>query len=325
MKINRREFNRILGLAGSQLLVPGMALAKVKGQKSESLKGPQQSGKPTLKSKPTLLMKPIPSTGELIPAIGMGTWISFNVGKNKKLRADRTQVLQTFFEMGGGMVDSSPMYGAAQEVMGHALNNLNYPKGLFSADKIWTGSTSEGPEQFSDMKKLWGLKKFDLLQIHNLLNWQDHLKFLQKLKAEGNIKYLGITTSHGRRHSELEDIMKQHKLDFVQLTYNITHRDVENRLLKVAQDRGIAIIANRPYDGGNLMRSYKSKPLPGVAKDAGIQSWADLFLNWIVSHPAVTVAIPATSKTLHMKENMGVLRSQLLDQKLRKELAKVII
>ena len=253
----------------------------------------------------------------------MGTWITFNVGQSTALRQQRTKVLREFFAAGGAFIDSSPMYGSAQAVLGHCLKELKYPKQLFSADKVWTSSTAEGPEQFSAMKELWGLKRFELLQVHNLVNWKAHLNLLNKLKSEGQIAHVGITTSHGRDHQELETIMKKEKIDFVQLTYNVTHRQAETRLLKVALERGIAVIVNRPYDGGDLMAKYKQKPIPPVAKEAGIYSWAELFLKWVISHPSITVAIPATSKVKHMRENMKACRGALFDQKLRKSIGNL--
>jgi len=275
-----------------------------------------------LSNEKKLITKKIYSSGEMIPAIGMGTWITFNVGSSTKLRDARTEVLKAFFELGGGMVDSSPMYGSAQGVVGHGLKKLSYPKGLFSADKIWTSSTSEGKSQFNEMKELWGINKFDLVQIHNLVNWKEHLKTLKGLKESGQIKYIGITTSHGRRHSDLERIMKTEKLDFVQLTYNITHREVEDRLLPLAKDKGIAIIANRPMDGGYLFDQVKGKKLPTWANEFDCQNWAQYFLKFIISHPSVTCAIPATSQVQHMKENMGACYGKLPDEKTRQKMIK---
>ncbi len=316
-KINRRTLIKKLGLYSGLLCLPQSILAREKNSGAQQ-KAKQKSATPQKK----LLSKTIPSSGSKISAIGMGTWITFNVGSNTELRDQRTQVLKKFFELGGELIDSSPMYGSAQSVLGYSLDKLAYPKKLFVADKIWTQSTDEGPKQYQEIKNLWGVKKADLMQIHNLLNWQDHLKYLQRLKSEGEIKYLGITTSHGRRHEELEAIMKSHSLDFVQLTYNITHREAESRLLKVAKDRGIAVIANRPYDGGNLMSNFKSKKLPAIATEAGIKSWAELFLKWIISHPTVTLAIPATSKVQHMVENMKALEGDFFSPELRKALSK---
>ena len=260
------------------------------------------------------ISKKIPSSDELIPVIGMGTWITFNVGRSEKLRTARAQVLKTFFELGGGMVDSSPMYGSAQEVVGEALQTLNYPSTLFSADKIWTRSTDKGVAQFDDMLRLWGLDSLDLVQVHNLVNWEAHLAFLNSLKEQGKIKYVGITTSHGLRHEAFEDILKSEQLDFIQLTYNITHRSVEQRLLPLAQEKGVAVIANRPLDGGHLFSQFKNKPLPNWASEYDIANWAQFFLKFVVSHPAVTCAIPATSKVAHMQENMGACYGRLPDE-----------
>lgn len=247
--------------------------------------------------------KIIPSSKEAIPVIGMGTWISFNVGDNKKLRDQRTQVLKKFFEYGGGMIDSSPMYGSSEEVLGYALKKLGYPKGLFSATKIWTPSTETGKEQFQDSLRLWGLKTLDLEQVHNLVNYEEHLETLKKLKSEKRIRYIGITTSHGRRHSEIKKLLKNEDLDFVQLTYNMQNTDAEP-LIELAQANNIAVIANRPYAGGGLIKSIQNKPLPKWSNEIGCKTWADFLLKYIVSHPGVTCAIPATTKVGHMQENM---------------------
>ncbi len=270
------------------------------------------------------ISKPIPTTGELIPVIGMGTWITFNVGGSQKLQASRTAVLKRFFELGGGMIDSSPMYGSAQDVVGQGLRSLDFPSGLFSADKVWTGSTAEGKSQFNDMQALWGLDKLDLLQIHNLVNWEAHLQTLRELKAQGQIKYLGITTSHGLRHEQCEKILETEPVDFIQLTYNITHREVEQRLLPLAREKGVAVIANRPMDGGNLFDRVQGKEIPAWAAELDCQNWAQFFLKYVVSHPAVTCAIPATSQVEHMQENMGACYGALPGKNDRKKMSDYV-
>lgn len=270
------------------------------------------------KSQTSALMKSIPSTGETIPVIGMGTWISFNVGNNLKARNHCSKILYTFFKMGGTLVDSSPMYGSSEEVLGYALRQLGIEKDtLFSATKVWTPSEEKGKQQIQNSFDLWGIKQFDLFQIHNLLSWEKHLKTLQEMKRLGLIRYIGITTSHGRRHQELEQIIKSQSIDFVQLTYNLLDREVENRLLPAAQDNGIAVIANRPFQGGELFPQFEHKPLPEWSKEFDCHNWAQFFLKFIVSHPAVTCAIPATTKIDHMVENMGALYGRLPDAKLR--------
>lgn len=257
-----------------------------------------------------LLKKKIPSSGEEIPVIGMGTWITFNVGNNTTARNARTEVLKTFFELGGGMVDSSPMYGSAEAVMGYALKRLGLAKPpLFSATKVWTSGS--GQEQIDDSFNLWGVPQFDLFQVHNLLNWEEHLPYLLELKQRGVIRYVGITTSHGRRHAELEQLIREQPLDFVQLTYNIFDREVEERLLPAALDNGVAVIVNRPFQGGRLFDLVAGKPLPPLAQEIGCENWAQYFLKFVVSHPAVTCAIPATSQVAHMQENMDTMRGEL--------------
>ena len=179
---------------------------------------------------PHIRMKAIPASGEQIPVIGMGSWITFDVRKDQALRDHRVGVLRTFFDMGGGMIDSSPMYGSSEEVIGYCLGRLGPQQGLFSATKVWTWRQSSGVDQMAESRRLWGVDRFDLMQIHNLLGWEGHLETLLQDKAEGRIRYLGITTSHGRRHDELEEIMAKHPIDFVQLTYNILDRRAERRL-----------------------------------------------------------------------------------------------
>ncbi len=272
----------------------------------------------------TLLLKQIPSSGDIIPAIGMGTWISFNVGGSKRLRDARTEVLKTFFEMGGKMVDSSPMYGSAEEVMGYCLKKLGYPKSLFSATKIWTSSKSNGKEQILDSENLWGVKPFDLFQIHNLLSWEEHLETLLEKKRKGEVKYIGITTSHGSRHEELEKIMRIQEIDFVQFTYNVLDREVESRLLPLAKEKGIAVIINRPFQGGDLFDYFEKYPLPKWKNEYDIKTWAQFFLKFVISHPAVTCAIPATSKIEHMKENMTSMYGKIPDERGRAKMIQYI-
>jgi len=271
-----------------------------------------------------VLRKKIPTTGESIACLGMGTWITFNVGTFAAARENCRKVTQAFFQLGGQMIDSSPMYGSADAVIGHCLQATGTTDQVFCAPKIWTSSTEEGREQHERSLNLWGVQQFDLQQIHNLRNVQGHLKTLQSFKAEGRIRYLGITTSHGRRHREVADILKTQPLDFVQLTYNITHPQAEY-LIDLAHERGIAVIANRPLDGGRLMDRFKVRPLPRFARDAGVRSWSEYFLKWIVSKPGVTVAIPATSKVEHMRENGLAMTGEFFDAQLRNRLQQYIL
>lgn len=271
-----------------------------------------------------MLRKKIPKSGELIPVIGMGTWITFNVGKIQTLRDQRTQVLKAFLDAGGTVIDSSPMYGSSEEVLGYAISRLGAQEKVFAATKIWTWDAAEGKEQFQDSKSLWGLSSFELQQIHNLVNWQDHLSFLQSMKEEGKIRYLGITTSHGRRHADFVRLMEQYDLDFVQFTYNLANREAENSLLPLAKEKGIAVIINRPFGGGGLIRRLQQNFLPAWHQALDCKNWPELALKFIVSHPAVTVAIPATSQLVHMKENMGAVRGRLLEESERQRLLEYV-
>ena len=266
------------------------------------------------------ITRAIPATGERLPVIGMGTWITFNVGSSGRLRDARSAVLRTFFEAGGGMIDSSPMYGSSEAVIGHGLKRTGRPASLFSATKVWTWGRADGVEQMEESRRLWGLERFDLLQVHNLLSWESHLETLRAMKAEGRLRYIGITTSHGRRHGDFEAIMRREDIDFVQFTYNLVDREAERHLLPLAAERGLAVIVNRPFRRGALFDRFAHLPLPGWAAEIDCANWAQVFLKFAVSHPAVTCAIPATSRVDHMTENMGALHGRLPDAALRRRM-----
>ena len=266
------------------------------------------------------ITRPIPSSGERLPVVGLGTWITFNVGDDPELREECAAVMRAFFREGGRVIDSSPMYGSSQSVIGYGLERLGRPAGLFAADKVWISSGSRGPEQIEESRARWGVRRFDLLQVHNLLDWEEHLPTLLAMKAEGRLRYVGITTSEGRRHGELEKIMASRPIDFVQLTYNVLDREVEGRLLPLALDRGIAVIVNRPFRQGALIRQVERHPLPAFASEIGASNWAQLLLKFIVAHPAVTCAIPATGKVAHVVENMGAATGALPDAAMRRRM-----
>jgi diketogulonate reductase-like aldo/keto reductase len=271
-----------------------------------------------------LLQKPY-SGDKKLPVIGLGTWRTFNVGTDPKLLDARTEVVRTFFELGGGLIDSSPMYGSASDVMGYALQKLGIPDSLFSAEKVWSPAGGSAREQVADLQSRWNIEQFDLVQIHNLTDWREHLAALQEMKAEGKIRHIGITTSHGRRHQEFEQIMNSEDIDFVQLTYNIAQHEAENRLLPLAEEKGIAVIANRPFDGGSLIKGVKRRdePLPEWAEaECGCTTWAAFLLKFIVSHPAITCAIPATSQVEHLRENMHAGMNPMPSASTRQKMAK---
>lgn len=266
----------------------------------------------------SLLARPIPSSGEQLPLVGLGSWITFNVGNDAQARAACTEVVKAFFAAGGRLIDSSPMYGSAQSVIGDALARLGHPTPLFAADKVWT--SSGGPAQIETSRKLWRIPRFDLLQVHNLLAWNEHLPLLLRMKATKRLRYVGITTSEGRRHGEIVKLMESQPLDFVQVSYNVLDREVENRILPLARERRIAVIVNRPFRQGDLTQSLAGKPLPGWAAEIGCTSWAQILLKFIVSHPDVTCAIPATSNPRHATENMLAARGPMPDQNLRRRI-----
>ncbi|WP_372591384.1 aldo/keto reductase [Guyparkeria sp.] len=270
----------------------------------------------------TITTRTIPASGERLPVIGMGTWITFNVGKDEAARDRRTQVLRTFLERGGRLVDSSPMYGSSEAVIGHALEQLEDRHDLFAASKVWTPSGSEGRSQIERSERLWGIERFDLMQIHNLVAWEEHMDTLLAMRESGHLRYVGITTSHGRRHGDIERIMREHPIDFVQASYSLANRAVEERILPLARERGIAFIANRPFQGGRLIDRVKRHSLPGWAAEAGMRNWAEFLLKFIVAHPAVTCAIPATSRVEHMQENMDALTGRLPDEALRRRMVE---
>lgn len=272
----------------------------------------------------TPLQRPIGRAGEAIPAVGLGSWITFNVGSDPRARAQCTEVVRAFFAAGGRLIDSSPMYGSSQPVIGEALAQLGHPGALFSAEKVWTGSGGRGPSQIEASRAHWGVQRFDLLQVHNLLAWEEHLPMLQRMKAEGRLRFVGISTSEGRRHAELERIVRTQAIDTVQLTYNPLDREAEP-LMSLAQERGVAVIVNRTFREGQLTRALARHPLPAWASaEAGASSWAQLILKFVLAHPAVTCAIPATRQVTHVRENLAAAHGPLPAPALRERIARTI-
>jgi diketogulonate reductase-like aldo/keto reductase len=266
------------------------------------------------------LTRLIPSTGEALPLIGLGSWITFNVGNDPVARAACTEVMRHFFATGGRLIDSSPMYGSSQAVIGEGIVRLGRPAQLFSADKVWIHGAERGRRQIAASRQAWAIPRFDLLQVHNLLSWQAHLDTLFAMKAAGELRYVGITTSEGRRHAEFEHIMHTRPLDFVQFSYNVLDREAERRLLPLARERGMAVLINRPFRQGALIDALARQPLPPWAAEIDCTNWAQFLLKFIVSHPAVSCAIPATSRVDHLLENMGAARGPLPDEAMRRRM-----
>ncbi|MFO1327914.1 MAG: aldo/keto reductase [Rubrivivax sp.] len=270
------------------------------------------------------LQRRIPSSGEALPAIGLGSWITFNVGTDLAARDQCVEVVRAFFATGGRVIDCSPMYGSSQPTIGHALARLGRPAALFSAEKVWTGDGARGTAQIEASRALWGVARFDLLQVHNLLAWEQHLPRLLEMKAAGRVRHVGITTSEGRRHAEFERLMRTQPLDTVQFSYNLLDREAEARLLPLAAERGIAVLVNRPFREGALLRDLARHRLPGWAAEIGCRSWAQVALKFVVSHPAVTCAIPATSRVDHVRENMAAALGPMPDAALRARMAREV-
>jgi diketogulonate reductase-like aldo/keto reductase len=264
-----------------------------------------------------VLTRPIKSTGETLPLVGLGSWITFNVGDDRQARDACAGVMRAFFAAGGRMIDSSPMYGSSQSVIGYGLKVAGNASRVFATDKVWISGGRNGPPQIEESRRHWGVQRFDLLQVHNLLSWEEHLPTLFAMKRQGKLRYVGVTTSHGRRHDELERIMRSQPIDFIQVTYNVASREVESRILPLAAERGIGVIVNRPFEGGDLIDALAGRPLPAWAGEIGAKSWAQILLKFIVSHPAISCPIPATTRVDHVRENMAAARAPLPDKAMR--------
>lgn len=299
----RRRTLRALAAMGASAWIPPSALAQLQPS--------------------TLLARPIPSSGEAMPAVGLGTWITFNVGNDAVARDASAAVIRAFVDAGGKMIDSSPMYASSQDTVGYGMARYALAGRVFAADKVWTAG-SDARAQIERSRWKWQVRRFDLLQVHNLLNWEAHLPLLLALKAEGQVRYVGITTSEGRRHREVEELMRKHPLDFVQVTYNPLDREVEARILPLAQSRGIAVIVNRPFREGLLLRDLARRPLPPWAGEIECTTWAQVVLKFIVAHPAVTCAIPATTSVAHVRENVAAAAGRMPDTALRERIAAAV-
>jgi diketogulonate reductase-like aldo/keto reductase len=289
---------------------------------------------------PPTLRRAIPRTGETIPAVGLGTWQTFDVDSSEsatapslargprldpigeKERAPLREVLKQFVALGGSVVDSSPMYGASERVVGDLAAELGAHGKLFLATKVWTDGRAAGIEQMEDSLRLLRAERIDLMQVHNLLDWRTHIKTLREWKQAGRIRYIGITHYHSGAYDELERVMKEADPDFVQLNYSIVSREAERRLLPLAAERRMAVLVNRPFEGAALFRKVRDKPLPPWAAEFDCASWAQFFLKFILSHPAVSCAIPATSKVKHLVDNMHAGRGRLPDRVLRERMAQ---
>jgi aryl-alcohol dehydrogenase-like predicted oxidoreductase len=312
--MTRREAAKIIGGTAAGLALPITARAA-----SES---------------PTMLARTIPSSGEKLPVIGLGTWRAFDVDLTTDNRRQLEEVLSLFVKLSGRVIDSSAMYGRAEEVIGELTAALGIRDklataspsggGLFLATKVWTHGKENGIKSMEHSMSLLRTKRIDLMQVHNLLDAQPHLATLREWKQQGRIRYLGITHHEAGAFPDVEKIMRSEKLDFLQINYSLMEREAEQRILPLAQDRGVAVIVNRPFGAGDLFGKVRSKPLPDWATEFDCRSWAQFFLKWIVAHPAMTCAIPATDKPGHLEDNMQGGIGRLPDEKMRRRMVELV-
>jgi aryl-alcohol dehydrogenase-like predicted oxidoreductase len=304
-EITRRHATKLIGASAAGLLLPVRASrAQTKSESS------------------AMLMRPIPSSGEKLPVIGLGTWRTFDVDLTSDNRRQLGDVLSLFMKLGGRVIDTSPMYGRAEDVIGDLTTALGIRDKLFLATKVWTRGKENGIRSMERSMVRLRTKQLDLMQVHNLVDVQTHLATLRQWKEQGRIRYIGITHYEAGAFAEMEKIMRSEKLDFVQINYSIMEREAEERVLPLAQERGIAVIVNRPFGGGDLFDHVRSKSLPEWSVEFDCRSWAQFFLKWIVANPAVTCAIPATDKARHLEDNMQGGIDRLPEEKMRQRMVE---
>ncbi len=274
--------------------------------------------------KDEVLKRKIPSSGELLPSIGLGTWQSFDVGPNENDREPLRAVLDTMIQYGGTVVDSSPMYGRSEGVVGEISDQMSVNAKLFAATKVWTTGKKAGISQMDRSIELMRKKPIDLMQIHNMQDWQTHIETLRDWKEEGKVRYIGITHYVESAFSKMEQIMKDHPLDFIQLNYSMSSRKAEESILPLALEKGIAVLINRPYGGGSLFRSVKNQDIPEWAMEFGAESWGQFFLKYLLSNPAVTCVIPGTAKPHHMLDNMKAGFGRLPNEREKQKMIKLL-
>ena len=304
--MNRRNALQVLATAVGMMQIPGHAL--------DAKAGMDQS----------ITTRKIPSSGELLPVLGLGTWQTFDVGTDSAARAPLESVLREFSAMGGKLIDSSPMYGRSEEVAGDLIAKLGLREKLFIATKVWTSGKTAGIAQMEASIEKLKAKPIELLQVHNLLDVDTHLRTLAEWKRAGLVRYVGVTHYTPSAYDAVAKVISTHKLDFLQINYSVGEREAEQRLLPMARERGIAVIVNRPFAGGDLFRRLRDTPLPAWATEIDCTSWAQLMLKFVISHQAVTCVIPATSRVEHLRDNMRAGTGRMPDEKMRARIASSI-
>ncbi|WP_181790915.1 aldo/keto reductase [Myxococcus llanfairpwllgwyngyllgogerychwyrndrobwllllantysiliogogogochensis] len=288
------------------------------------LPGQTRAAKPAPTVKTPMLTRPIPKSGEALPVIGLGTWQTFDVGTSAAERAPLKQVLQRFLDSGARLIDSSPMYGRAERVVGDVLASLADAPKPFLATKVWTTGRDAGLAQLETSVKDMGRGRMDLFQVHNLVDWRTHLPLLREWKAQGRVRYVGITHYARSAFDDLERLLREQTLDFIQLPYSLAERDAEKRLLPAAAEHGVAVLVMQPFATGQLFRQVKGRALPAWAADFDCASWAQFFLKFILGHPAVHCPLPATSNPEHVADNVRAGFGRLPDAKTRERMARVL-
>ena len=305
--LTRREASRLIGAgaAGLLLQIPPSP-AQATGQSS------------------SMLTRAIPSSGEKLPVIGLGSWKTFDVGPGSPQLKQLEEVLSVFVKLGGKVIDSSPMYGRAEGVIGELAAKLRLRDSLFIATKVWTAGQQEGIKMMERSMDRFRTRRIDLIQVHNLVDVEHQMPTLREWKGKGRIRYTGITHSEARGFGEVERIMRSWKPDFVQINYSVMEPGAAQRILPLAQELRMAVIINRPFGGGGLFGRVSAKSLPSWAVEIDCRSWAQFFLKWIVAHPAVTCVIPATSNPRHLEDNMAAGLGRLPDAKTRQRMATFV-
>ncbi len=306
-EVTRREATRLIGVGAAGFLLP----IRASHAQSETASS-------------TMIARPIPSSGEKLPVIGLGTWRTFDVDLTSDTRRQLGDVLSLFIKLGGRVIDTSPMYGRAEDVIGDLTATLGIREKLFLATKVWTRGQENGIRLMERSMVRLRTKQIDLMQVHNLVDVHTHLATLREWKEQGRIRYFGITHYESGAFNEVEKLMRSEKFDFVQINYSLMEREAEERVLPLAQERGIAVIVNRPFGAGDLFGKVRSKPLPDWAAEFDCRSWAQFFLKWIVANPAVTCAIPATDKARHLEDNMQGGIGRLPDAKMRRRMIELM-
>ncbi|HEY8650823.1 MAG TPA: aldo/keto reductase [Chthoniobacterales bacterium] len=305
--ITRREAARLICAGAAGLLWP---IGAVRGK--------------TTSESSTMLMRAIPSSVEKLPVIGLGTWQTFDVDLTSENQKQLEEVLSLFVKLGGRVIDSSPMYGRAEQVIGDLATKLPLRDKLFLATKVWTRGKQAGIESMERSIQRLQTNRIDLMQVHNLVDVSTQLATMREWKVQGRIRYIGVTHYESGAFADVEKILRGEKVDFLQINYSIMEREAEQRILPLAQEREIAVIVNRPFGGGDLFRRVRSIPLPDWAAEFDCRSWAQFFLKWIVAHSAVTCAIPATNNPRHLEDNMRAGVGRLPDAKMRQRMIELV-